>query len=138
MAGLPFGPGADLPDVDAVLDRIGRLARTDGGSALPVTREEAAAIAGVMRNNLRIAPEFTPGVYRGDMLFFTAAEDASGRAGADAATWPAPDKADAWRPHVDGVLEDHSVPCGHYDMTEPEPIARIGAVVAKALRPASD
>ncbi len=93
-----------------------------------------------MRNNLRIAPEFTPGVYHGDMLFFTAAEDASGRAGADAGDLAlAPDKADAWRPHVDGVLEDHSVPCGHYDMTcEPEPIARIGAVVAKALRPASD
>ncbi|MGA4965770.1 type I polyketide synthase [Streptomyces pseudogriseolus] len=139
MAGLPLGPDADLPDVDAVLDRIGRLARADGGSALPVTREEAAAIAGVMRNNLRIAPEFTPGVYRGDMLFFTAAEDASGRAGADAGDLAlAPDKADAWRPHVDGVLEDHSVPCGHYDMTEPEPIARIGAVVAKALRPATD
>lgn len=29
------------------------------------------------------------------------------------------------------------MPCGHYDMTEPDPIARIGEVVAKALRPAS-
>jgi hypothetical protein len=29
------------------------------------------------------------------------------------------------------------VPCGHYDMTEPAPLAVIGAVVAKALRPAS-
>ncbi|GGL80158.1 hypothetical protein GCM10010129_24740 [Streptomyces fumigatiscleroticus] len=132
VAGLPVEPGADLPDVDAVLDRIDAMVTADPASS-PVTRAEAAAIAGVMRNNLRIAPQFAPGVYRGDVLFFSAEEEAEGSG--DLAVMPG--KADAWRPHVDGTLHDHRVPCGHYEMTEPEPIALIGAAVAKALRPAS-
>jgi thioesterase domain-containing protein len=89
-----------------------------------------------MRNNLRIAPQFAPGVFRGDVLFFSAArEEATGFPG-DLATLP--DKAEGWRPHVEGTLHDHRVPCGHYEMTETEPIALIGATVARALREASD
>ncbi|MEU9354571.1 alpha/beta fold hydrolase [Streptomyces griseoloalbus] len=131
VAGLPPETGTAVPDVDFVLDRIGaRVAADPAGS--PVTREEAAAIATVMRNNLRIAPQFTPGVFRGDVLFFSAAQEQPTDFPGDLAVLPG--KADAWRPHVDGTLHDHQVPCGHYEMTEPEPIARIGAAVAKALR----
>ncbi|GAA2264406.1 hypothetical protein GCM10010145_44450 [Streptomyces ruber] len=140
VAGLDAGPATDVPDVGAVLDRIEANAAADPTSS-PVTRAEAAAIAEVMRNNLRIAPQFAPGVYHGDVLFFSAEEET----GEEAAEGPAgsgdlavmPGKADAWRPHVDGTLQDHRVPCSHYEMTEPDPIARIGAVVAKALRPSS-
>ncbi|MER7974708.1 alpha/beta fold hydrolase, partial [Streptomyces sp. NPDC096080] len=130
VAGLPAEQGADPRDVDAVLDRIDAAVTADRATS-PVTRAEAAAIAEVMRNNLRLAPQFAPGVYRGDVLFFSAEEETD-RAG-DLAVMPG--KADAWRPHVDGALHDHRVPCGHYEMTEPDPIARIGAAVAKALRP---
>ncbi|MFF9204962.1 type I polyketide synthase [Streptomyces sp. NPDC014986] len=129
VAGLQPEPGA--ADVDSVLDRIGARVAADPASS-PVTREEAAAIAAVMRNNLRIAPQFAPGVFRGDVLFFSAAQEEATDFPGDLAVLP--DKADAWRPHVDGTLHDHRVPCGHYEMTEPEPIARIGAAVAKALR----
>ncbi|MDX6361088.1 MAG: phthiocerol/phenolphthiocerol synthesis type-I polyketide synthase [Streptomyces sp.] len=135
VAGLPVTSQSDIPAVDTVLERIGELADSDGTS-LPVTREEAAAIASVMRNNRRIAPEYTPGVFHGDVHYFRAAEDpAASDEAADLAL--APGKADSWRPYVDGTFADHTVPCGHYEMTEPEPIAHIGAVVAKALRPAS-
>jgi thioesterase domain-containing protein/malonyl CoA-acyl carrier protein transacylase/aryl carrier-like protein len=130
VAGLAAGPGAAPPDVDTVLDRIGAAVAADPASS-PVTREEAAAIAAVMRNNLRIAPQFTPRVYHGDVLFFSAQEEAADFP-ADLAVLPG--KADSWRPWVDGTLHDHRVPCGHYEMTEPEPIARIGEAVAKALR----
>lgn len=116
-----------------MLARIGEDP-ADGDTTAPVTRAEAAAIADVMRNNLRIAPQFAPGVLRGEVLFFTAAEDA-GTDGADSAL--AAGKADAWRPYVAGPLTDHRVPCGHYEMTEPAPMAMIGAVLAKALNPTS-
>ncbi|GAA3501428.1 hypothetical protein GCM10019016_085350 [Streptomyces prasinosporus] len=131
VAGLPPEPGAAVPDVGSVLDRIGARLAADP-AASPVTREQAAAIAAVMRNNLRIAPQFAPGVFHGDVLFFSAAREQPTDFPGDPAVLPG--KADAWRPHVDGALHDHRVPCGHYEMTEPEPIARIGAVVAKALR----
>ncbi|WP_338895252.1 beta-ketoacyl synthase N-terminal-like domain-containing protein [Streptomyces sp. TG1A-60] len=133
VAGLPVDADTAIPDVDSVLARIGAVP-VDGDATAPVSRAEATAIADVMRNNLRIAPQFSPGVYRGEVLFFTATEDARTD---DADLALAAGKADAWRPYVDGSLTDHPVPCGHYTMTEPAPMAVIGSVVAKALRPAS-
>jgi thioesterase domain-containing protein len=70
------------------------------------------------------------------VLFFSAAEEQPTDFPADLAVLPG--KADSWRPYVDGTLHDHHVPCGHYEMTEPEPIARIGEAVAKALRAPGD
>ncbi|MHC8560702.1 alpha/beta fold hydrolase [Streptomyces albidoflavus] len=71
VAGLEVGADGP-PGVEDVLDRVG-AAHAAGSS--PVSRDEAASIAAVMRNNLRIAPEFTPGVFRGDALFFSATRD---------------------------------------------------------------
>jgi phthiocerol/phenolphthiocerol synthesis type-I polyketide synthase E len=144
LAGLDAADGA----ADSVEEVLRLLAEEDqprrGPSA--VSREEAAAIARVMRNNLALAPGFTPESYHGDVLFFSAAAepdrpggtgDPDGTGGTDGTGDPALDagKADAWRPFVSGVLTDHPVPCGHYELTEPEPMARIGAVLAAALRP---
>ena len=141
LAGLdPEGGAATVDDV------LRQLAEDAGPGSGPsaVSRAEAAAIARVMRNNLAIAPGFAPELYRGDALFFSAAAEPSGPdpdpdPGSDAsASDPslAPGKADAWCPYIAGTLTDHPVPCGHYQMTEPEPMARIGAVLAAALRPA--
>ncbi|MFI1172196.1 type I polyketide synthase [Streptomyces melanogenes] len=133
VAGLEM-PDGGASDVDEVIRRISEAGAERGPS--PVTREEALAIARVMRNNLAIAPEFAPEVFRGDVLFFSATEDAG--APADPADLSlATGKADSWRPYVGGAFTDHTVPCGHYEMTEPEPMARIGAVLAAALRPAA-
>ncbi|MER6345131.1 type I polyketide synthase [Streptomyces sp. NPDC001595] len=135
VAGLPAEPAGERPpSVTDVLDRIDANLAADPASS-PVTRAEAAAIADVMRNNLRLAPQFAPGVFRGDVLFFSAGQERATDFPGDLAVLP--DKADGWRPYVDGALQDHRVPCGHYEMTEPEPIALIGAAVAEALRKTS-
>jgi thioesterase domain-containing protein/malonyl CoA-acyl carrier protein transacylase/aryl carrier-like protein len=131
VAGLPAVPWSETPDVASVLDLIGRLVGSQE-AALPVTRADAVAVAEVMRNNLRIAPGFAPRVYDGDVLFFSAAEEPVAEGADDLAL--ATGKAEAWRPFVAGRFEEHGVPCGHYEMTEPEPVAAIGAVVAKTLR----
>ncbi|MPY58312.1 type I polyketide synthase [Streptomyces spongiae] len=129
--------GVHLPDgaPPVVADLLRLLDSSGPGAGAEVTAEEAAEIARVMRNNLRVAPEFSPEVFRGDVLFFSAVGGA-----ADADGWDdpsdAPGKAEEWRTYVDGVVEDHEVPCGHYAMTEPEPIAQIGEAVAAALRAA--
>jgi thioesterase domain-containing protein len=113
-----------------VLDRV--AAAGDGGTSA-VTAQQARQIAEVMRNNLRITPGFAPGVYDGDVLFFSAAADAAAEPGAPADPSVAPGKADAWRPYVAGTLHDHPLSCGHYDMTEPGPMAEIGGALAAAL-----
>ncbi|GAA2785387.1 beta-ketoacyl synthase N-terminal-like domain-containing protein [Kitasatospora sp. CM 4170] len=128
VAGLEPGDGP-LPTVAGVL---ARLSGADGATS-PVTGAEAERIAEVMRNNLRIAPDFAPGVFEGDALFFTASAD---RPAADGADDPSltPGKAEAWRPYVTGTLHDRPVACSHYGMTEPGPMAEIGAVLAAALK----
>ncbi|MCX5214400.1 acyltransferase domain-containing protein [Kitasatospora sp. NBC_00240] len=126
IAGLDLEDGGPAPAVSQVLDRLERHERD--GSPAPVTAAQAATIARVMRNSLTIAPGFAPEVFRGDVLFFSA--DDTGDP-ADRALAPA--KADGWQPFVDGVLRDHPVPGGHYEMTEPGPLAVVAAVVAAAL-----
>ncbi|MEI5519541.1 beta-ketoacyl synthase N-terminal-like domain-containing protein [Streptomyces brasiliscabiei] len=142
LTGVHPTPGAPA-DVAALLRLLDASGPAPGAE---VTAEEAAAIARVMRNNLRVAPEFSLDVFHGDVLFFSAIGGAA--AGADGSDdvsddpsddpSDAPDKAEEWSAYVDGVIDDHQVPCGHYEMTEPEPIARIGEVVASALRALDD
>ncbi|MEU3755400.1 beta-ketoacyl synthase N-terminal-like domain-containing protein [Streptomyces olivoreticuli] len=123
VAGLQLPEGGTL-DVSRALALLG-----EAGTAA-VSLEEATLLAEVMRNNLRIAPGFEPEVFDGDVLFFTAAGDPAGASDAMA-------KAEEWRAYVSGAVEDHPVACGHYEMTEPGPLARIGAVLADALRPSA-
>lgn len=63
------------------------------------------------------------GRHDGDVLFFTAA---AGRL----PDWPA---ASTWQPHVSGSIDNHDLPCGHFDMMQPDTLATIGAVVAGRL-----
>ncbi|MFM9699946.1 type I polyketide synthase [Streptomyces europaeiscabiei] len=128
---LPDGAPADVAALLRLLDSSGPAPGAE------VTAEEAADIARVMRNNLRVAPEFALDVFHGDVLFFSAVGGAAETGGSDDPS-DAPDKAEEWRAYVDGVVDDHQVPCGHYEMTEPEPIARIGEAVASALRAAEN
>ncbi|MEU5420325.1 type I polyketide synthase [Streptomyces sp. NPDC020799] len=125
--------GLELPE-DGTLDVSRALALLGDAGTAAVSLEEATALARVMRNNLRIAPGFEPEVFTGDVLFFSAAGDPAAPAGSSDAMA----KVEEWRAYVDGTVEDHPVPCGHYEMTEPEPLAGIGAVLAEALRPAAD
>ncbi|MFF9901020.1 amino acid adenylation domain-containing protein [Streptomyces longispororuber] len=110
--GGPLGPG----DYERALRRP--------GSALErLTRPEAAALARVFVDNDRIYGELKPGTYRGDAVFFSATEGRPQDA-------PAPE---SWRDHVTGRLDVHEIACAHGEITRPEPIARIGAVLAAEL-----
>ncbi|MFE7898204.1 type I polyketide synthase [Streptomyces sp. NPDC057424] len=123
---LPEGAPADVEALLRLLDASGPAPGAE------VTAAEADRIARVMRNNLRIASDFELEVFHGDVLFFSAVGGAAASGGSDDPS-DAQDKAAEWGAYVDGVIEDHEVACGHYDMTEPEPIQRIGEIVAAAL-----
>ncbi|TDD87252.1 non-ribosomal peptide synthetase [Saccharopolyspora karakumensis] len=61
--------------------------------------------------------------FRGDVLFFSATVN------------PAKESLTSkmWQPYVDGDVIDHDIACEHKDMTQPEPLAEIAAVVQRAL-----
>ncbi|MEU3610352.1 amino acid adenylation domain-containing protein [Streptomyces sp. NPDC035033] len=67
----------------------------------------------------------TPGVFDGDAVLFPATADPGHN----------PALAERWQPYVTGRVEVHEVPCAHGEMTTPEPIARIGDVLAPRLAP---
>jgi enterobactin synthetase component F len=71
----------------------------------------------------RLTARHTYQRFNGDLLFFTAA------AGREPG-WPA---ASAWRPYVSGSIDNHDLPCGHFDMMEPDVLTSIAAVVAGRL-----
>ncbi|MFJ4190377.1 amino acid adenylation domain-containing protein [Kitasatospora sp. NPDC089509] len=82
----------------------------------------------VMRHHTDIAREFTPGRFDGPLLLFVAAGDGgSGTESAERAV-------ERWRPHLDGPVTVHRIPCGHEEMLNAEAAGRIGAITDAALR----
>ncbi|GAA3169193.1 MULTISPECIES: non-ribosomal peptide synthetase [Streptomyces] len=118
--------GYDLPASGAGPlrhDDYERAVRRPGGPLERLTRPEAAALARVFVDNDRIYGDLKPRTYQGDMVFFSATQGKP----ADA---PAPE---SWRDHLTGRLEVHDIACSHGEITQPEPIAWIGAVLAGKL-----
>ncbi|GAA3776521.1 hypothetical protein GCM10022403_009130 [Streptomyces coacervatus] len=85
---------------------------------------ELAALVDVTANNRRLLGEFAPASYRGDLLFFTAAQDPDA----------IPDRHRSWQPYVEGRIDHHDIPCTHGEMTRPTSLDRIGPVLDSRLR----
>ncbi|WP_409055753.1 amino acid adenylation domain-containing protein [Streptomyces sp. SYP-A7185] len=108
---LRQGPGAD----------VASLYRSSGMSEQALSNLET-----VVRNMSGFAPDHTPRTSRGNLLLFVAAADRTeDRTVADAVA--------SWRPFVEGDIETHEVPVGHYDMLKPEALTRITRVVTQKL-----
>jgi thioesterase domain-containing protein/acyl carrier protein len=77
-----------------------------------------SAILQVMKHSSRLADNFLPQRFDGDMLLFTATQDD-----------PAP-SADSWKSYVRGRIVIHRVDCEHVQMMRPDALAKIGSVLA--------
>ncbi|MER7535781.1 amino acid adenylation domain-containing protein [Streptomyces sp. NPDC097704] len=106
----------------------------DLAEALKEIRREDPVLAGFSDAELRavlhasethaaLMAQHVPGVADTDTVFFTARRPGE-REGALAATWI---------PFTEGVVDNHTVECGHLQMTEPEPLETIGRIVAEKL-----
>ena len=114
----------ELPD-DAPLGHAefaGRL-RSAGGPMAQLGDEAFAALPAVFRHNVGLAAGYRPAVYGGDVLFVEATE---GRR----LDGPRPA---AWTPYLTGELTVLPVAARHGELTQPGPLARIGAAVADRL-----
>ncbi|MGW1751351.1 amino acid adenylation domain-containing protein [Streptomyces sp. NPDC002092] len=89
---------------------------------------ELAALVDVTADNRRLLGEFTPESYRGDLLFFTAAQDPDA----------VPGRHRSWQPYVEGHIDNHDIPCTHGEMTRPMALDRIGPVLDSRLRKQSE
>ncbi|KAI1288646.1 hypothetical protein EDD11_009741, partial [Mortierella claussenii] len=79
----------------------------------------------VAKNNAYLANQYSPSIYSGDLLFFSATVHADE---ACAIADPA-----GWAPFAQGKTEIHEVECAHLEMDKPEPMAEIGRVLYSKL-----
>ncbi|WP_269330724.1 non-ribosomal peptide synthetase [Streptacidiphilus albus] len=86
--------------------------------------EDLAAMGDAWERHIRMMRAFTPGLYRGDVQFFTAT-----RKRADDAPTAA-----AWSGHVDGRIVDRHLDATHHGLMDAAPMAEIGRVIAEEAR----
>jgi thioesterase domain-containing protein/acyl carrier protein len=77
----------------------------------------------VLKNNMKLRRQFEPSPYSGDALLFVAARDHDER-----------EAANLWQPYIDRGIKTFPVDCGHYEMLQRDPIARIAQVLNRELQ----
>ncbi|MFI8194542.1 amino acid adenylation domain-containing protein [Streptomyces sp. NPDC085946] len=99
------------------------ILRNGGGHLADIEERRVEALTEVFTSNTKIAAAHVPGRFDGDVLHFTAT---AGRP-------PGAPTAAVWEPAVTGRVERYTVDCTHREMCRPEPLARIGRVLAERL-----
>ncbi|MGW2489088.1 non-ribosomal peptide synthetase [Streptomyces sp. NPDC001606] len=101
---------------------VWELIEAETAAVRQVVPDEKRLLA-VVENLIRVRDQFRPERYRGDVLFFVAAQE-PGRP---------PSFAEPWLPYVDGRVLEHRIACTHMEMMNARPAREIGDLVAKAL-----
>ncbi|MEU8263198.1 amino acid adenylation domain-containing protein [Micromonospora sp. NPDC048999] len=127
LAGYP-ADAADAQPVDEKAqpvdeERVAELLSRNEGVLGRLEARHVTALYEVFANNSRLARQHRPGHVDLDALLFVATRDRT----------PDTDPVAAWRPHLSGTVQTHDVDCQHNDMTQPEPLAAIGRVLAERL-----
>ncbi|MDJ0346926.1 non-ribosomal peptide synthetase [Streptomyces sp. PH10-H1] len=122
LEGLLDFVGAKVPESEGPLDFTRVVEIIQGSDSIIAGLDEAQirALHEVVVNNLAISQEHRPDRVSADILFFAATVE------------PAGDPL-SWRAHADGDIEVHDLECKHIELTEPDRLADIGAVIAKNL-----
>ncbi|POM23713.1 Dimodular nonribosomal peptide synthase [Actinomadura rubteroloni] len=131
LRALLYMVGHDMTGEDGPLDRdrVMAILRAEGSALANLREFTPAAMIDNFATSARLEKDAAFGRFDGDLLFFTAALNP-----AELGKGTASPTCDLWRPYIGGTIADHSIACEHKDMTQPGPIAEIGAVVDAALR----
>jgi thioesterase domain-containing protein/acyl carrier protein len=112
------GHDSPTPRADEVQDAV--RAQT---AAFDLPETLVRSMAAVYARSARAAAHFTPQLFHGDLLHVRAAGEPAMRGLS----------ARAWMDHITGLVDQHSVPCTHDEMTTPAALAQIGRLLADAL-----
>jgi thioesterase domain-containing protein/acyl-CoA synthetase (AMP-forming)/AMP-acid ligase II/acyl carrier protein len=127
LASLLILAGCPAPSADGeILTRAGAiesLRDSDHPVAAELGDEQLTALAENYFNNIQLMDRFSPRVYQGDIVHFTATRSLPEGASAT----------EAWKPYVSGVIDTHDIDCAHHYMTEQAPLAHIGHLLAARL-----
>jgi nonribosomal peptide synthetase DhbF len=112
---------SDFEEQPLSFSELKKRLRQNGEVLFDLEDHHLRAMLTVYRNNVRLAGDFVPTTFEGDMMLFTATEEVI-----------APPTG-AWKRYVTGQIVVHPVACRHAQMIRPVPIAEIGRVVARKL-----
>ena len=88
-----------------------------------LTSEDVGRLVFAARHNDTLMQTHQPGIFDGDVLYFTAAlDDPWLNRGID-----------SWRAHVSGDIVNHPVECTHWDITSPAALETVGPLMAHNL-----
>src|SRR5262249_18599392 len=116
----PFGYDLSALGDDPVRNTL-EILRHEGQTDPALNESCLADLLDVFRNNWRLACNFVPKQFDGDMLFLSAEETLGG----------SPTR--KWAPHVNGQITVHWIACTHHQMMAPAPLAKIGRTIAEEL-----
>ncbi|MFG3003913.1 amino acid adenylation domain-containing protein [Streptomyces calvus] len=122
LDGILSAAGLDASALDGPvdIDTVMAAVRSTGDDLAGLTADQLRRLQRVMANSFRLDGAARTGRCRAGAVMFAATVDPAG-------------DPDHWHGHVDGGLEIHTVAVGHNDLMRPEPLAEIGAVLAKKL-----
>ena len=115
------------PDTEEL---VADLSRESGLPAYLLEGRAGFPLLDIVRNDLELMRKFTPEVFHGDLLLFTADQETPGHRRDPRHT------ARAWEPFTQGTLDAHALPAQHYGMMRSEQLATIGPMLASALETA--
>jgi thioesterase domain-containing protein/aryl carrier-like protein len=116
--------GDRIPTHPQIVD----LLRRRGSTLEGFEERHVASIVEITTNNVRMARDYTPDIFQGDLLVFNATiSSREPRA-----------KTDLWMPYVNGTVVIHEISTRHDLMTSPETLAQIGPILQARLHAASE
>jgi thioesterase domain-containing protein len=117
LKALGYYHGDEPLQVSSALD----ILRQAGDLLSNLEEHQVTAVLQAMRDNSRLANNFRPQRFDGDMLLFVATQD------------EASPPADSWKSYVSGKIAVHEIDCEHVQMMQPAPLAKISRVLASEL-----
>ncbi|MGP4104211.1 alpha/beta fold hydrolase, partial [Nonomuraea sp. KM90] len=123
-----YPPDDSWRDDQPTSNWVAELMEREGAGQIRLDPELIEELFAASMRNQDIVLGETPGLFHGDLVFFTAT---LGRE-------PDTPTSDEWSAFIDGEVLDHSVHCEHLDMTRPEPLREIAMELVRVLEPSAE
>ncbi|MFF2326473.1 MULTISPECIES: non-ribosomal peptide synthase/polyketide synthase [unclassified Streptomyces] len=117
----------ELDDRDITYAEVAEVLNRRGSALAGLNERQVEVIVQIMINNAKLAVDFVPGRYDGDLLLFNSTID---RGHDDAGP-------QVWHPYIAGRIESHEITTRHDQMTQVGSLAQIGPILAARIAEAT-
>ncbi|MFF3786140.1 non-ribosomal peptide synthase/polyketide synthase [Streptomyces sp. NPDC001933] len=117
----------ELGDREITYAEVAEVLNRRGSALAGLNERQVEVIVQIMINNAKLAVDFVPGRYDGDLLLFNSTID---RGHDDAGP-------EVWHPYIAGRIESHEITTRHDQMTQMGSLAQIGPILAARIAEAT-